>query len=356
MTAWLDFPDPTIRATLLPEPGRRPYYIVAPAYTRASVGVRCLHLLAHWLNRLGQSAWVVVCNDGVTLGTNPELATPELTLAIHDHHVSSGQAPIVVYPETIAGNPLRAAAVIRYVLNFPGLLGGDRSFPPDELVFGFSHALAEAVGAPENVLHLPALDTTVFSPEPVVPRDGTCHYLGKYSRTHGGQAFRLPAGSVEIPSDPAAMDQSTIASIFRRSDLFYTYENTGLVVEAGFCGCPVVMMPNAWLTASIAEQEFGRDGIAWGDSEEEVARARATVGRTRERYLRTVVDFFPQLERFVAQTQARARAVTEPAPLLFDGLPVSSTLYSLPTKTLRRRLAGRVRTLAGRLGIRETDS
>ncbi len=320
MTEWLDFPDPTLCETLLPLPNRRPYYIVAPAYTRGSVGIRCLHLLIHWLNRLGHSAWLVPYGRPHRLRINPALVTPELTAATRDFHRSKGLIPIVVYPEVIFGNPLQATTVVRYVLNFPSLLGGDRVFPPHEIVFGFSRALAMAAGAPDNVLHFPALDTGIFSPEPAVERRGTCHYPGKYHRDHGGVPFGLPDGSLEIPSDPAAMDQSTIAAIFRRSERFYVYENTALGAEACLCGCPVVAMPNPWLTESIAEQELGRDGVAWGDSPEQIAHAQATVGLVRERYQRTIQAFFPQLERFVALTQTHPRDGADTAPRLLQEL------------------------------------
>jgi GNAT superfamily N-acetyltransferase len=350
---WLDFPDPEHCHTLLPARGFHPYYIVTPHYQRNSIGVRCLHLLVHWLNRLGHSAWILSYTGRSNGRTNPDLITPELTPAVYAHHRSLGLSPIVVYPETVIGNPLRASVVARYVLNFPGLLGGDRTFHPREIAFGFASALSAAVGSPENVLHMPALDTELFSPEPAVPRDGTCFYLGKYREVHGGEAFGLPPGSVEIPRDPEAMDQATIAALFRRSELLYAYENTGLVTEACLCDCPVVMMPNPWLSGSIADKELGWDGVAWGDAAEEIARAKATVGLVRQRYQRTVSEFFPQLDRFVGLTQARARETPDAAALDFRALGCRSMShwFTLPkVSRLRLSLDYRVRGWRNLLG------
>ena len=311
----LDFPDPARAETLLPRAGRHPYYVVAPAYRRSSIGIRCLHLLVHWLNRLGQTAWIVPYDKRLGLHTDPNLVTPELTPRVLAYHQLQGLAPIAVYPEVAYGNPLRAQTVVRFLLNFPGILGGDTTVSAREIVFGFSRILAEAGGAPDNVLHMPALDTEIFSPYPEEPRQGACHYLGKYRRDHGGEAFGLPPNSIEIASDPKAMDQKMIAAIFRRSELFYVYENTGLITEAGLCGCPTVMMPNPWLRAMIAEHELGAGGIAWGDSPEAIAEAKRTVGNVRARYQQTVAAFFIQLDHFVAVTQAHAMADPQVEPI-----------------------------------------
>jgi hypothetical protein len=346
VTAWLDFPSPGTCQSLLPGGRSSPYYIVTPHYQRNSVGVRCLHLLAHWLNRLGHSAWILATTGAAGARTNPDLLTPELTPAVRAAHVAAGRAPVVVYPETVAGNPLGAPTVARYVLNFPGLLGGDKAFAPEEIVFGFAKALADAAGAPANVLHMPALDAQLFSPGPDGPRQGVCHYAGKFAQDHGGVPFRLPLGSVEIPRDPAAMSQQQIAALFRRSELFYVYESTGLGTEAGLCGCPVVVMPNPFLDKVIAVEELSWDGVAWGDSPEEIARAKATVGNVRARYQQTVAAFFPQLERFVALTQARAAEAPADAPLAFReaGCRSMSPWYELPSGG---RLAASVRLRVG---------
>jgi hypothetical protein len=350
MNPMLDFADPMHLTSLWPE-RHHPYYIVTPVYVRNSAGIRCLHLLAHWLNRLGHSAWLVASSlQDVALRTDPALSTPELTPAIANYHYANNLTPIVVYPEIANGNPLQAAVVARYVLNFPGLLGGDAAYSPEELVFGFSSKLAEAGGAPESVLHIPSIDAALFSPEPVVPRHGTCHYIHKY-RAKGGEAFRLPPGSIEIPHDSAAMGHKEIAELFRRSELFYTYENTSLMQEACLCGCPAVMMPNEWLTAPIVSQELGLDGIAWGDSAEEVGRARATVSLVRQNYARTVASFFPQLKRFVTLTQARACVTPSPAPLCFQGLRIETMCPPVPRgKVLDPEILARVRALLVDLG------
>jgi hypothetical protein len=96
------------------------------------------------------------------------------------------------------------------------------------------------------------------------------------------------------------------------------------------------MLPNPWLTAPLADSELGRDGIAWGDDPAELARAAATVGRMRDRYLATIPAFFQQLERFVRLTQARAATAAPGAELDYAALCIDAMVDGDLAGALRR--------------------
>ncbi len=290
---------------------KNPYYIVAPPYTRTSAGVRVLHLLCHSLNRKGHMAYLLfypalpwrkrqVC---------PDLLTPILTPAIARSHFEKKQTPIMVYPETVAGNPFRSPCVVRYVMNFPGLLGGDKEYDSRELCFSYSRVLAEKTNAPGNILFLPATDTRIFNPGPTPQkRQGTCFYADKYKVAHKGKLFDITKNSVEITRNLAASQTpQEIADIFRRSELFFSYENTALATEAVLCGCPTVFLPNPHLTEIIAIKELGPEGMAWGADPAEISRAQKTVGQGAENYLKSYADYWRDLDRFIALTQEHVR-------------------------------------------------
>jgi len=211
----------------------------------------------------------------------------------------------MVYPEIVTGNPYASPCVIRYVPNFPGLLGGNKIYGEDELCFGFSKTLAEKTSYPENILFIPASDTRIFYPsESSVPRSGTCYYASKYKREHKGELFEITKNSVEITSrEPNSQSPREIADLFRRSELFYTYENTALALEATLCGCPAVFLPNKHLESIIASEELGSDGFAWGDSPEEIARAKTTVHKATKNYKKAIEKFHNSLMRFIHLTQ-----------------------------------------------------
>ncbi|MDE8344755.1 MAG: hypothetical protein POH28_01070 [Acidocella sp.] len=197
---------------------------------------------------------------------------------------------------------------MRYVLNFPGHLAGDLSYKKDEIVFGYSTVLAEAAGAAEQILFIPASDTSIFKAESPRERQGTCFWAMKYRLVHGGETLSVTDGSVEITREQEnSQTPEEIAELFRSSELFYTYENTALALEAALCLCPTVFLPNQWLTEAIAMKEMGMDGFAWGTDAAEIARAKATVHLARDRYLSNYYNFWDQLSNFIIITQSRAK-------------------------------------------------
>jgi hypothetical protein len=309
------------KARSLCPPLRNPYYIVAPRYIPTSAGMRALHLLCHSLNQQGQVAYLLLTSYSAA-PVCPDLLTPLLTPAIVRYHHEKGLTPIVVYWEAIAGNPLGADCVVRYVLNFPGLLGGSTSYEPSELLFGYSGLLAETVGVPENVLFVPTVDPAVFHPGPGdQKRSGSCFYAAKHRIVHGATVTDEVRGSMEITFGYPAT-QTEVAELFRHSELFYCYENTALALEAALCGCPTVCIPNPHFTESIAVRELGRDGCAWGTDPAEIVRAKATVERVRERYLRLCDDYWRQLDHFIRITQDRAHALCYRHPVRLPRHPM----------------------------------
>jgi hypothetical protein len=295
----------------MPTPGRHPYYIVSPAYTRTSAGIRVLHFLCHALNSIGQTAFMVFGRQTTKPCVNPDLTTPVLDRHIVAEHFAMQITPIAVYPEIVTGNPFRSPTVVRYFLNFPGLLGGDTAFSSEEICFGYSGVLAKAAGAPTNILHIPIVDTRVFThSEDGRGRQGSCFYAGKLKEYHRGSTFGLPSDCVEIHrSGPNPQEPQENAELYRRSELFYCFENSSLATEAALCGCPVVFMYNEFFQGTISADEIGWDGFARGDGETEVARAKATVSKVRANYARTLPRFWEQLDRFVELTQQRAAEI-----------------------------------------------
>lgn len=288
---------------------QRPYYVVTPAYATQSAGVRALHLTVHHLNQSGQCAFVAIMGDNTKgRSTSDQLITPVLSAEIAEDHFKKRLAPIVVYPEVVTGNPLRADAVVRFYLNYPGLLGGSADVNADEIRFGYSRLLAEKVGAAENVLHVPVIDTAMFSTQPMGPRNVTCFYAHKYKQHFRGQVFGLPADCVEITRDwPSSPDD--IAKLLRQSRRLYLFEDSALGTEAVLCGCPVVLMHNEHFKASpLLVREIGENGFANSDDAAAIERAESTIDVARHNYFSLWERFPQQLAHFVSVTQANAVA------------------------------------------------
>ena len=292
---------------LLPKK-KHAYYIVAPRYVRTSAGIKTLHLLCNALNQLGERAYMITRPyHPAASATNFDLNTPVLTKEILERDYQAGLTPIVVYSEIVSGNPLNAPFVVRYVMNFPGQLGGESQYDATEFCIAYSEILAKTVSICRMTIFFPASDPKIFTPYPEVARSGSCFYAGKYKYFHGGELFDITQNSIEITRDlPHSQTPEQIAELFRRSEVFYTYDNTALAIEATLCGCPVVFLPNQYLDKSIGLHEIGTDGMAWGSSVEELDRAKHTVHLARARYLHLFTELRQKLQSFIAQTQQAA--------------------------------------------------
>ena len=282
-----------------------------------------LHFLSHALNSIGQSAFIFLDRraERQELEINPEFSSPVLTQAIINYHFEKQRCPVVVYPEIISGNPVAAPFVVRYVLNFPGLLGGDKCYDKDELCFGYSRTLARAAQASEeNVLFIPISDTRVFHPNYAkTPRTTTCFYAKKYKsleREHE-LVFTHPQEAIEIDEH---MSHEEIADIFNRSELFYCYENSALALEAALCRCPTLFVKNRFFTDLIVDLEDGQDGWTCSDKPDEIERARLSVDNVFPKYMEAQRTFWQQLDRFIAITQQRAAMTSYVSPFSIGAL------------------------------------
>src|SRR5882757_8998870 len=97
-----------------------PFFIVTPPYTRVSAGVTVLHLLCHYLNRLGNAAFIVhYPPETAPISSLPSYANlqvqkefpggmlaPLITQDVLDFYDERKLTPIVLYPE-VYDNPLQ---------------------------------------------------------------------------------------------------------------------------------------------------------------------------------------------------------------------------------------------------------
>jgi GT2 family glycosyltransferase len=282
---------------------RSPYYIYIGDYNERSSGIRVLHLLCHILNIHGYESYVI-CGK-----SNPELWTPSLTDDIINKHYLKKRKPIVIYPEVVPGTPLEIGVNVRYILNVPGFIGGTTSFCADELLFAYQDIFFGNTNC-TDVLLIPASNPEKFRADPnnSVPRNGKYYYYNRLL-SRGGELIELPNDVLEIsPFKPRKLDE--LSSIFKSAELLYCYESSSIATEALLCGCPVVYLPNETMLPDFPKGPFGRDGAAWGDSPDEISRAKKTIQNVSLKYLELFDEFHVQFENFIRLTQAAAERIS----------------------------------------------
>ncbi|PZF76686.1 hypothetical protein DK847_12915 [Aestuariivirga litoralis] len=151
---------------------------------------------------------------------------------------------IVIYPEVVPGNPLGARKVIRWVLNDPGLLGGQTFYSDYEMVFVYdpqklpvvNRSLSRGIGR-DRVLWTGLVDPSVIYPDASVTRTIDCSF------THKGRAlsqrFPLPHANILRLEDLTASFRD-LGDTLRKTKVLYSYDHYSNVLrEAVICGCDV---------------------------------------------------------------------------------------------------------------------
>jgi hypothetical protein len=288
---------------------KHPIYIYTPAYLEVSAGIKALHFLCHSLNQTGNLAWLVVhgmASEKTPL-VSPNLNTPVLSSELRDLHFESGMVPIVIYPETIPGNPLNAQVIVRWVLNYPGILGGPEKFHETEHLIAYSKDIATKLEKEISVLFLPPIDIREIykfkkSSADIERTDRILLYAGKYRGFVGNPILpRWVSGEITEIWREGAKKQSreNVLELLATSSCLFIFENSTLITEAVLLGTPVILVRSTFFDSLIAEYELGSGGVSWSDAENPIDSALFTIENVESRYLESVDRFFVALEREV---------------------------------------------------------
>jgi hypothetical protein len=278
-------------------PAKHGYVIYSPDFAANSAGVVCLFRLCDCLNRLGYHSYLAYARR-----TPPDMITLTTSLRYARKLAQSGYT--AVYPEYVSGNPLGAPYVARWVLNRPGLLGGDEIYDQHELVFYYSEVYLPYIkNHVSGKLYMPTIDESIFYHDgrSSESRSLECFYVGK-SKWKDGFCERDKVFEItrQYPR------KTELGNLFRASRLLYCFDNsTILVYEAIACGCPVVIIPDGTQTwEDFQRLELGTDGICWGLAG--VERTKVDLFALHSRLNRVKGDYKRQLVEFIYLTQKRA--------------------------------------------------
>ena len=209
------------------------FLIVAPSYTHKSAGVRALYRLCYHLNAAGYFA--AITPIGRRIKTLPDWPVAVCRGPVKDS--------IVVYPEVVYGNPLKAEKVVRWTLNTPKTFYSD-----EEMVFAMSPAQRPIVSryvskplGPNRVLSLGLIDPAHIYPDPGVEKTLDCFF------THKGAAIRarwpLPNEANLRRIEDITPTMASLGDVLRRTRTLYSYDHKSTILkEAVICGCRVLVV------------------------------------------------------------------------------------------------------------------
>lgn len=179
---------------------------------------------------------------------------------------------IVIYSEGIWGNLLHAKNVVRWFLYFNRYPGDEEAYEKEALYFSYREIFNDWQLNPTcRILHLTSFDDTLYQQTNFGARTGNCYILHK-----GGDRPDLPK-----EFDGPIIDhfsERDIVRIFNETKYCYCYDTqTFYTTIAAVCGCIPIVVPEQGKTR--ADYTMGDDtsyGVAYGDTEDEIAYAIAT--------------------------------------------------------------------------------
>ncbi len=297
---------------------RSPYYIYAYGFdfVQRSAGMRALHFLCHALNELGAEAYLVGASY-----ESLHLRTPMLKESDLQRHKAIKADPIVVYPEVIHGNPLNLNHVVRWVLNTPGLLGGDKEYHDSEILYAYGNEYIPD-GMSMELLTIPVVDNSIFNNLDNLndqQRKGCCYYANKYFLS-GGKLTEHVNGAKSLCQN-VKLSPIEMAGILRSSELLYCYEPSAIMGEALACGCPVVIIPTPYLIDSLGKLQKS-PGVALTTSEMDIENAKNSIGEIPVIHRKFTNHCWELLENFIKNTQSivkgRQKSLVDPGCNWFE--------------------------------------
>ncbi len=270
------------------------FLILTQSYSENDGGYIVLHKLCDQINRAGGNAYLFPYVDNFEFGignwvkplfkfakervrrilpfkVNAKFLTPVLNSI---SEIRNWNDWIVVYPEVVFGNPLKAKHIVRWFLHHPGHITGAIYYGQNELYFRY-HSGIRPYESPFSrlspselrIVHYP-LD--LYNESGVSPnRMGTAYCV----RKGAGKAI------VHDLADSILIDGKShkeIAEIFKKAKQFISYDvYTAYSGFAVLCGCESVVIPDE----NVTEEQWmpsppDRYGVSYGF--ENLERSKST--------------------------------------------------------------------------------
>lgn len=248
----------------------KPYVIVSPPYDPVSGGIKVMFsLYGH--------------------------------LLVRGYEVYMNQYPagdvVAIYPEILAGNPVNAKTVVRYILNKLGVMSsgqgeGLKEINPNEHNYYFSRLFGDT--DPEHYMFLPAINLDIFKNQHKT-RNKRAVFVGK------GEDLGLHKPGAIIVDRSLARNQQELADLLNECECIYQYDPVSAMSEvARLCGCRVVMYNNTYSKEDYTTKyEPGAMGMSFGEDTHEPLDSDAF----RSLYVGLKAIFEEKLDKFITDTQ-----------------------------------------------------
>lgn len=260
-------------------------------------GIVALHNLAKELSDLNKNCYIITPLHNGQYNYNH---IPTTTPIDYDPNNT-----LVIYPEIIKDNPLKATNVVRWLLN-----NQTNYYSKSDIIFKYLNYFTNLEGYKiEGILNTfdPYLD--IFNNKNL-PREGYCYTLkGKDFKTNKSKPFIHKENDLCIDTIEYGENFKNLISIFNQKEYFITYQTaTFLSLIAALCGCIPICVPELDLTEEdfrkkIPNQKYG---VAYGINN--IPYAKKTLNKVKPHLLsqvkeskQTVINFCDKVENKICK-------------------------------------------------------
>lgn len=264
---------------------KKNYIIYAPPFNENIGGSIALHKLCDLLNSIGEQAYLWKALEKPTFKFRAPIKSTYnlLRYLVHKYYekyeifalfntpIANKKAlknSIVIYPEVVNGNPLKAKNIVRWFLHKPGFHTGQINFGQNELYFYYQNAFNDDIinVYPDNKLMVLFIRDDIYKQTNFMEREGICYLIRKGKKK---PIVHDMTNSICIDG----MSHMEISVVFNKMEYFISYDtHTMYQIYALMCGCKVIVIPDEGITKEIWQpiQEL-RDGISYGMNDIEVS-------------------------------------------------------------------------------------
>ena len=203
---------------------------------------------------------------------------------------------VVVYPEIVYGNFLKAKNVVRWLLFYNRYTNDTEAFDNRDLFFAYREIFNDKRLNPLNrIFCLHYYDLDLYKQTNFSDRNGVCYVIRK-----GRDRDDLP----NFFDGPIIDDFSEfkIVETFNKCKYCILYDTqTAYGSIAALCGCiPIVMPEEGKRREDYCSNGEKRYGIAFGNSREEIDWAVNTRGKLIESFKKNINDDYNQVNNFIS--------------------------------------------------------
>ena len=216
---------------------------------------------------------------------------------------------IVIYAESVFGNPLNAKNVVRWLLHKPGFHTNKIYYGQGELLYKFGtgndnyrYFGSKLSDGYLKIIHCPLEYYNMDNVSNLRSGTAYCIRKGKYKKI---QHDLTNSTLIDGKKNNFGLSHKEVSKIFKNVKTFISYDTyTAYSQFAALCGCISVVVPdnnvskNEW-----KHREVDRYGLAYGFSDEEITHSIETANLLKEQILFEEKQNIENVKKFVAEVE-----------------------------------------------------